>query len=179
MGAAPELSTTFALTFALTLLSCNACGSYDRRPHADRASLRRRGACARRSRAGVEARDVRVLVERVGIEQGRRPSGTWRWDLGGQVQMAQDALDHRGLFDQRDQPEAPATDARTRACGLTGGVGQCLRSGRQRSRRGPGWRSSVWCPPAARPAGAEARFRRSCPPDSARRPSPARTSPFR
>ncbi|MBP2649040.1 MAG: hypothetical protein H6Q77_2664, partial [Gemmatimonadetes bacterium] len=39
MGAAPELSTTFTLTFALTLLSCSACGSYDRRPHTDRADL--------------------------------------------------------------------------------------------------------------------------------------------
>jgi len=45
VGAAPELSTTFALT----LLSGNACGSYDGRPHADRADLRRRGTCARRS----------------------------------------------------------------------------------------------------------------------------------
>jgi len=38
MGAAPELSTKFALKFALTLLRCDACGSYDRRPHADRAT---------------------------------------------------------------------------------------------------------------------------------------------
>jgi len=29
-------------------------------------------------------------------------------DLGGQVKMAQNALDHQRFFDQRDQPEAPA-----------------------------------------------------------------------
>jgi hypothetical protein len=40
MGAARELSTTVALTVALSLLSGNACGSYDGRPHADRADLR-------------------------------------------------------------------------------------------------------------------------------------------
>jgi hypothetical protein len=34
MGAAPEFSATLALTFALTVLSGNARGSYDRRPHA-------------------------------------------------------------------------------------------------------------------------------------------------
>jgi hypothetical protein len=77
MGAAPELSTnftlTFTLTFALTLLSCSACGSDARRPHTDRANLRRGGTCARRSRAGVEASDIRVLIERAGLDQ-RRPS---------------------------------------------------------------------------------------------------------
>ena len=34
MGAAPEFSATLALTFALTVLSGNARGLYDRRPHA-------------------------------------------------------------------------------------------------------------------------------------------------
>ena len=38
MGVAPELSTTFALTCALTGRSSYACGSSDRRPHDDRAS---------------------------------------------------------------------------------------------------------------------------------------------
>ena len=108
-----DLGTTLArscvLTFALSLLSGNACGSHDRRPHAARADLRQRGACARRSRGWVEYRDVLVLAQRAGLEQGRRPPRTRRRELGGQVQLAQNALDHRRLFDQRDQPEAPAT----------------------------------------------------------------------
>jgi hypothetical protein len=105
VGAAPELSTTFAPT----LLSCSAYGSCDGRPHADRADLRPRGTRARRSRVWVEDRDVRVLVKRAGPERWRRPPRTRCWDPGGQVQMAQNALDDRRLFDERDQPEAPPT----------------------------------------------------------------------
>ena len=83
MAAAPEWSTTSAtvatvatfacVTFAQTLPNRQAYGSHDRRPPADRAHLRGRGTCARRSRVGVECRDVRVLAELTGPEQ-RRPS---------------------------------------------------------------------------------------------------------
>ncbi len=73
MGAAPNLSTTFTLTFAPTLLGCSAYGSYDRRLHLDRADFRRGDSRAHRSRAGVEASAVLVLVERADREK-RRPS---------------------------------------------------------------------------------------------------------
>jgi len=71
--------------YSLTLLNCSACGSYDRRPHTDRASLRRCGTCARRLREWVESRDAQVLIEQTSIERRRFPTRTRPWDLSGQL----------------------------------------------------------------------------------------------
>jgi len=160
VGAAPELSTTFAPT----LLSCSAYGSCDGRPHADRADLRPRGTCARRSRVWVEDRDVRVLVKRAGPERWRRPPRTRCWDPGGQVQMAQNALDDRRLFDERDQPEAPPTartgqDIKTKRSAHEVRPAPCLLAGRsplppagrvERTLGGAGLAGGGFCTPAGK-----------------------------
>ena len=64
-----------------------------------------------------DVRHAGVCFDVAGREEGRRPPRARRGRLGRQAQVAQDALDHRGLVDQRSQPETPtaALGSRLRA----------------------------------------------------------------
>ncbi len=81
---------------------------------AGRTSDRRAGRAVeeRRSRAGVDEDLVVAPSGGEAVEKERhrgRPRGPGLGDVGRQPQMAQDALDHGGVFDHRNELQAPAT----------------------------------------------------------------------
>ena len=81
---------------------------------AGRTSDRRAGRAVeeRRSRAGVDEDLVVAPSGGEAVEKERhrgRPRGPGLGDVGREPQMAQDALDHGGVFDHRNELQAPAT----------------------------------------------------------------------
>src|SRR5450759_4055507 len=106
-------------------------------PDDDWAYLRRVGTGGHRSRARVEGRAPRVLVEGARQEERRRPSRARCRHLGRQTQMAQDALNHRGLLDQRDQAETPGTPRTRQGIDAETSTHEISPAWRRRARRSP------------------------------------------
>ena len=111
---------------------CTGC-----EPDAGWAHLRRVGPCEHGSVARNEVRNAGVLLEGARREERRRPPWARRGHLGRQAQVAQDALDHRGLVDQRNQSETPTAPRTRQGIDAETATHEVSPAWRRRARRSP------------------------------------------